>query len=84
MAASTYREDFRLKKVKGCPNEVIQFAQQRCLEYTPHDVFVMDICETGDSLFIVECGCLNSAGFYAADISAIVQSVTDYFSTYAQ
>ena len=80
VAASKYREDFRLKKEKGCPTEVIQFAQQRCLEYTPHDVFVMDICETGDSFFIVECGCLNSAGFYSADIPAIVHSVTDYFS----
>jgi hypothetical protein len=41
----------------------------------------MDICETGDSYFIVECGCLNSAGFYAADIPTIVGSVTEYFST---
>jgi len=80
VAASKYREDFRLKKEAGCPQEVIQFAQQRCLQYTPHDVFVMDICETGDSYFIVECGCLNSAGFYAANIPEIVSGVTDYFS----
>lgn len=84
VTASKYREDFRLKKERGCPQEVIQFAEHRCLEYTPHDVFVMDICETGDSYFIVECGCLNSAGFYAADIAAIVNSVTDYFSKHTQ
>lgn len=80
VAASKYREDFRLKKEKGCPSEVIQFAEQRCAEYTPHDVFVMDICETGDNYYIVESGCLNSAGFYEADIDAIVRRVTDYFS----
>jgi hypothetical protein len=81
VAGSKYREDFKLKKERGCPREVIQFAEKRCLEYTPHDLFVMDICETGDSYFIVECGCLNSAGFYAADIPTIVGSVTEYFST---
>jgi hypothetical protein len=80
VAASKYREDFNLKKERGCPAAVIQFAEQRCLEYTPHDVFVMDICETGNSYYIVECGCLNSAGFYNADIAAIVSSVTEYFS----
>jgi hypothetical protein len=80
VAASKYREDFKLKKERGCPVAVIQFAEQRCLEYTPHEIFVMDICESGDSYYIVECGCLNSAGFYNADIAAIVTSVTDYFS----
>ena len=80
VTASKYREDFKLKKERGCPPEVIQFAEQRCLEYTPHNVFVMDICQTGDSYYIVECGCLNSAGFYHADIEAIVKSVTEYFS----
>jgi hypothetical protein len=80
VAASKYRQDFKLKKERGCPNEVIQFAEQRCQEYTPHDLFVMDICETGNSYYIVECGCLNSAGFYHADINAIVSNVTDYFS----
>lgn len=80
VAASKYREHFKLKKERGCPGEVIQFTEQRCLEYTPHDVFVMDICQSGDDFYIVECGCLNSAGFYNADIPAIVHSVTAYFS----
>ncbi|WP_276481048.1 ATP-grasp domain-containing protein [Paraflavitalea pollutisoli] len=78
VAASQYRQDFHLKKERGCPAEVIAFAEQRCLEYTPHEFFVMDICATGDSLYIVECGCLNSAGFYAADINQIVSSVTNF------
>jgi hypothetical protein len=84
VAASKYREDFKLKKERGCPTEVIRFAEHRCLEYTPHDVFVMDICETGDNYYIVECGCLNSAGFYHADIGAIVSSVTAYFSKFVR
>jgi hypothetical protein len=78
IAASKYRENFRLKKEEGCPAEVITFAEQRCLEYTPHDVFVMDVCLSGDNYYIVECGCMNGAGFYKANIEKIVRSVSDY------
>ncbi len=80
VAASKYREYFQLKKERGCPVDVIRFAEARCEEYTPHDVFVMDICRCGDAYFIVECGCMNAAGFYAADIEAIVAAVTAWFA----
>ena len=79
IAASKYREYFQLKKEEGCPLEVVSFAEQRCQEYTPHDVFVMDVCRSGDEYYIVECGCMNGAGFYKADIDNIVKSVSDYF-----
>ena len=79
VAASKYREYFKLKKERGCPDEVIKYAEERCLEYTPHEVFVMDICLCGDEYYIVECGCMNAAGFYKADIDKIVDNVTAYF-----
>lgn len=79
VAASKYRESFRLKKEEGCPAGVISFAERRCIEYTPHDVFVMDVCLSGDGYYIVECGCMNGAGFYKAKIDSIVKAVTDYF-----
>ena len=79
VAASKYREYFKLKKERGCPTEIILFAEQRCQEYTPHDVFVMDVCLSGDEFYIVECGCMNGAGFYKADIESIVKNVSDYF-----
>ena len=79
IAASRYRENFRLSKQAGCPPEVKDYAEARCQEYTPHDVFVMDICRCGDSYYILECGSMNAAGFYHADVTAVVQHVTDYF-----
>ncbi|QEC68915.1 DUF4343 domain-containing protein [Panacibacter ginsenosidivorans] len=79
IAASKYREYFKLRKEQGCPDDVLYFAEERCQEYTPHNVFVMDICLCGDDYFIVECGCMNGAGFYKADIHKIVTNVTDYF-----
>lgn len=81
VASSKYRQYFKLKKEEGCPEEVKKFAEERCTEYTPHNCFVMDIALCGDSYYIVECGGMNSAGFYKANISDIVSSVTEYFST---
>ncbi|MBN9385453.1 MAG: ATP-grasp domain-containing protein [Chitinophagaceae bacterium] len=80
IAASLYRNKFKLEKRRGCPNEVVSFAEARCIQFTPHDVFVMDVCETGGELYIVECNCMNAAGFYDADIEAIVSNVTNYMS----
>lgn len=80
IASSKYRENFQLKKEEGCPQYVIDFAELRCKEYTPHDIFVMDIGLCGSDLYIIECGCMNSAGFYSANISNIVDSITNYFN----
>ncbi|AXY77944.1 DUF4343 domain-containing protein [Paraflavitalea soli] len=84
IAASKYREYFKLTKEAGCPDSVIAFAEDRCEEYTPHDIFVMDICLCGDTYYIVECGCMNGAGFYKADISTIVSYVTAHFAKSCQ
>jgi hypothetical protein len=78
IAASQYRNNFKLEKVRGCPGEVITFAEARCHQFTRHDIFVMDVCETGGELYIVECNCMNAAGFYNADIEAIVYHVSDH------
>ena len=78
VAASRYREYFRLKKERGCPPEVSAYAEARCREYMPHDVFVMDVCLCGDAYFIVECNCVNGAGFYDADVEEIIGRITKY------
>ncbi|TWF38949.1 uncharacterized protein DUF4343 [Chitinophaga polysaccharea] len=79
VAASKYRTYFKLTKEAGCPPEVIAYAESRCREYMPHDVFVMDICLCGEEFYIVECGCMNAAGFYHAAIADIVEAVSGYF-----
>jgi hypothetical protein len=80
IASSQYWKHFRLEKIKGCPKEVVEYSEKRCLEYTPNDIFVMDVCECGNQFYIVECNCMNAAGFYNADIESIVHHVTDHFS----
>lgn len=79
IASSLYRSNGRLNKSRhDRPEAMIRFAEERCREYVPHAVFAMDIALCGGQYFIIECGCLNSVGFYDADIPAIVKAVSEY------
>ncbi len=83
VASTLYRKNFRLNKSrKDIPVEMIKFVEDRCKEYMPHKIFAIDIALCGDEheYYIIECGCLNSVGFYAADISKIVKSVSEFIS----
>ena len=83
ISASKYCEYFRLSKEEGCPNEVKKFAEQRCIEYTPHSCFVMDIALSGNSYYIIECGGMNGAGFYNAKVEDIVIGATNYLHSFS-
>lgn len=39
------------------------------------DAFVMDICLINDKWKIIECGCINCAGFYASDIQKLLMAL---------
>ncbi len=79
VASSRYMKNNRLNKDgNDAPEEMIAFCEKACHIYTPHDVFVMDIAETGGDYYILECGCMNSVGFYEADMEKIVLSLNDY------
>lgn len=81
VTSSTYRKNFRLHKSNtDIPKEMIDFVETRCKEYQPHDVFAMDIakCSGKNEYYIIECGCMNSVGFYASDIFKYVEALSSY------
>ena len=79
ITSSLYREDFRLKKSnQDIPADMIQFVEDRCKEYQPHEIFVMDVALCGGDYYIIECGCWNSVGFYASDVLKNVMAITEY------
>lgn len=83
ITSSRYRDNFRLSKsCSDIPEEMIRFVEDRCKEYQPHDVFAMDIAEVKDGntmkYYIIECGCMNSVGFYHADIDTYVKKITEW------
>ncbi len=80
VSSSLYRENFRLKKSEtDIPESMLEFVKARISEYQPHDNYAIDIASTHDgTYYIIECGCLNSVGFYKSNISNIITKITEY------
>ena len=52
-----------------------QFVISRIEEYAPDRAFVIDIADTPNGYKIIEVNCINSSGFYACDINAMVEAL---------
>lgn len=76
VTGTQYRRNGRLDVESGLPDKVKRFCRNRAAFWLPHRVCVVDVCEVGGDLRIVEAGCFNSAGLYGADIEALVLAVT--------
>lgn len=73
VTASKYRENFRVhKSATDMPTGMLNFVKERIKEYQPATAFAMDIALCGGGYFIIECGCINSVGFYHGDIEKII------------
>lgn len=59
------------------------FVKARIAEWCPHVAFVIDVCDTPVGTKIVELNNLNSAGFYAGDVSSIVLALEAMENSYA-
>lgn len=55
--------------------EAIDFAQKMVDIYSPSRAFVLDICLSEGEYKIVEINCINSAGFYDANMSKLIQAI---------
>jgi len=55
--------------------DAYEFVLQMIEIWQPARAFVIDIALTQESYKIVEINCINSAGFYAADVSKIVNAI---------
>lgn len=78
VTSSLYRQNFKLKKSnEDIPQSMLNFTNDRIKEYQPHRNFAIDIASTHDGeYYIIECGCLNSVGFYSCDIKKLISEIT--------
>ena len=58
------------------PSEAAEFAEHVATRYSPAEAFVLDIAETADGLRVLEYNCINGAGFYLANVGAIVRALS--------
>ena len=59
--------------------EAIEYAQSMVDIFQLAEAFVIDVCMTDNGWKIVECGCINCAGFYKSDLQKMIFAVDDYF-----
>ena len=59
--------------------EAQEFAQSMVDKFQLAEAFVIDVCLTENGWKVVECGCINCAGFYKSDLHKMIMSVEDYF-----
>ena len=52
---------------------------KKWLIYQLADAFVIDVCLADDEWKIVECGCINCAGFYKSDLMKLLISLEDFY-----
>jgi hypothetical protein len=57
-----------------------EFAQSMVDIFQLADAFVIDVCLTREGWKIVECGCINCAGFYKADLQKVIINLEDFFA----
>ena len=72
IAATRYRVGGRLAPNADVPQEVIAFVEARLREWMPAPAVALDVAETGNEIRVLELTDIHSAGFYAADVEAVV------------
>ena len=59
--------------------DAIEFCSQMVNIFQLADAFVMDIALTNEGYKIVECGCINCAGFYDANLQKLVVDLENFY-----
>ncbi len=80
ITGSTYKLGYRVVRDSFYDPEALQFAQQMVDIYQLADAFVIDVCLVNDEWKIVECGCINCAGFYAADLLKALVALEEFYN----
>lgn len=64
----------------------LNFCKEMTKIYNLADAYVMDICEVlindKPEYKIIECGCINSAGFYKANMTKLIEKIELYWNQY--
>lgn len=79
VTASTYKVGTSVRYTEFIDEAGIDFASEMAELFQPADAFVLDICLTDSGWKIVEANCINSAGFYAANLQKLVIALEDHY-----
>ena len=77
LTGSHYRQYGKLIPTAELPQAVVDFVEGLCKTWTPAEAFVMDVGESAGNLYVIECNCINSAGFYLSDVEKVVVGISE-------
>ena len=60
------------------PQDILEFGREMIKVWQPHDIFVLDICETDSGPKVIECNCINGSGWYHSNYGTIVDALSTY------
>ncbi len=66
------------------PTQLLEFVNQCCSEYAPHDIFVLDTALYNENYYVIECNCFNGTGFYNNDVITIIKAINKHLKTIAK
>ena len=69
---SIYKRGSQVIYASDVDERVSRFVKERIEEWSPHETFVIDACDSAEGMRIVEINTLNSSGLYAADVQRLV------------
>ena len=75
--STTYRVRGATVAMEDVDPAALEFARQAVAIWQPARGFALDVAQVPDGYRIVEVNCLNTAGFYGADVQRIVMAVED-------
>jgi len=75
--ASLYREGSFIRYSDIIDKEAEEYCREMIDVFNLAPAFVMDICLTDDKWKIIECGCINCAGLYKANIPLLLMELED-------
>lgn len=59
--------------------DALDFAQSMVDKFQLAEAFVIDVCLSEHGWKIVECGCINCAGFYCSDLQKTLTALEDFY-----
>ncbi len=82
IAASQYAEGGARAILPGSPEEVREFASAMLAEvrWRPDPIFMLDVCESGGRLWLVELNSFSSSWLYQCDLTAVVVEASELAS----
>ena len=79
VSASQYRDFGAISMEPECPIQVDEYVDDvlRRVTWRPDSLFVMDVCESEERLYVLELNSLSCSGFYECDAEAIVRKASE-------